>query len=401
EMKTKGFPELAAHYTMLDARNHVALTGALKFKHNYNYINRAAMYKWFNKHLQLGHKEPIVEQDYERLTREEMTVWNDEHPKPQGGLVFEKKLTGWLAKDANMKLTELIPKDKASLKEFKRVVGSGIAAVIGRGLPDPKHIEYDQAYKNDHDTFLEMAGLLTHKLPDGKREQLPILFLYPKDWNKQVVIWISDDGKDGVDYEDDLIAELLDEGTCVIGVDLLYQGEFLGPDEVVSKTRRVKNPREAAAYTFGYNHSLFARRVHDILTVVGYVKEHGLMPEEIVVVGLDGSSGPLVAAARAQAGEAIDRAAINTDGFRFGEVDDLHSVNFLPGGAKYFDLPGMLAVAAPAKTWLAGEEANTTPIAEAYRAAGAEKNLKSFEGRTRGVKARQRMLASVVLWILR
>ena len=33
----------------------------------------------------------------------------------------------------------------------------------------------------------------------------------------------------------------------------------------------------------------------------------------------------------------------------------IHDPDFLPGGAKYDDLPGMLAVAAPAPLFLAGE----------------------------------------------
>ena len=40
----------------------------------------------------------------------------------------------------------------------------------------------------------------------------------------------------------------------------------------MTETRRVKNPREAGAYTFGYNYALFAQRVQDVLTVVSFVK---------------------------------------------------------------------------------------------------------------------------------
>ena len=62
-------------------------------------------------------------------------------------------------------------------------------------------------------------------------------------------------------------------------VDLFYQGEFLEDGQPVSETRRVENPREAAAYTFGYNPSLFAHRVHEelddlILDDVLYFKDY-------------------------------------------------------------------------------------------------------------------------------
>ena len=49
----------------------------------------------------------------------------------------------------------------------------------------------------------------------------------------------------------------------MVGADLIYQGEFLADGQPLEKTRRVENTREAAAYTFGYNHTVFAQRVHD------------------------------------------------------------------------------------------------------------------------------------------
>ena len=402
EMETKGFPELTKHYQLLGADENVALSAPLQFKHNYNYVNRAAMYHWFNKHLKLGAEEPIVEQDYKRLAQDEMTVWNDDHPQPAGGRDFETKLLAWLTEDANKQLTALTPNDEKSLRQFKEVLGGGIDAIIGRNVPDAKNIEYKQSFKNDQRDYLEMAGMLTHKVGDEKQEQIPILFLYPKDWNKQVVIWVSSDGKAGVDADDETIAKLMQAGTCVIGVDLLYQGEFLTGDEPFTKTRKVANPREAAAYTFGYNHSVFARRVHDLLTVASYVKTHGLAPEEVVMVGLDEQSGPLVAAARSQARDAIDRAVIDTHGFRFGDVDDIHSVNFLPGGAKYLDLPGMLAVAAPEKLWLAGEPelGMDSVLTAAYAASDAKENLTIYTGDTRGIQGQQKLLSAAVKWIL-
>ena len=67
------------------------------------------------------------------------------------------------------------------------------------------------------------------------------------------------------------------------------------------------------------------------------------------------STGPIVAAAGALAGEAIDRAAIDTQRFRFGQLLDYRDPMFLPGGAKYLDLPGLIALNAPRPLWLAGE----------------------------------------------
>ena len=126
----------------------------------------------------------------------------------------------------------------------------------------------------------------------------------------------------------------------------------------MKQTRVVANPREFAGYTFGYNHALFAQRTHDVLTIVSLLRKakpgSHPNPKTVAVAGW-GGAGPIVAAARALAGEAIDRAAVDTGGFRFGKLLDYRDPMFLPGGAKYLDLPGMIALDAPHPLWLAGE----------------------------------------------
>ena len=75
------------------------------------------------------------------------------------------------------------------------------------------------------------------------------------------------------------------------------------------------------------------------------------------------------------AGAAIDRAAIDTRGFRFGRLLDYRDPSFLPGGAKYLDVPGLLVAGAQGPLWLAGEGAAPTLVADAYRTAGATERL--------------------------
>jgi hypothetical protein len=62
------------------------------------------MYSWFNKQLKLGLSEPVVEEDYHRLTRDQLTVWDEEHPKPPGGPEFERSLLRWITDDAARQL---------------------------------------------------------------------------------------------------------------------------------------------------------------------------------------------------------------------------------------------------------------------------------------------------------
>ena len=393
EMATKGFPELKQHYTLLGAPNNVILQRGEHFPHNYNAVSRSAFYTWLNRHFKLGFKEPVIERDYRRLTRDELTVWDERHPKPPDGPDFEKKLLRWFTDDAERQLREL----EKSQEAFRKTVGGAVDVLIGRNLSETGEVEWDMKEKNERGTYLEMAGLLRNPT---YREELPAIFLHPKQWNKQTVVWIDEAGKGGLFAENSSsrpkpeIQKLLDAGATVVGVDLLYQGEFLADAKPITQTRRVKNTREAAAYTFGYNHSLFAQRVHDILTVVKFIKDSERKTERLDVVGL-GGAGPWVAAARAQAGNAIDRAVIDTGGFRFGKVLEIHDVNFLPGGAKYGDLPGFIALNAPGKLCVGGEGARPLPIVGAmYQAPAGAENLTYFVG------DREPARDDVVNWLL-
>ena len=88
------------------------------------------------------------------------------------------------------------------------------------------------------------------------------------------------------------------------------------------------------------------------------------------------------------------RAAIASNGFRFGNVKDIHDPNFLPAGARYFDLPGMLAVAAPEPLWLGGEGDEAPEIVRAaYKAAGSSDGVTSFAGK-------KDQAAAAVSWLL-
>lgn len=372
EMETKGFPELQHLYNMLGKSENIHLEAHLQFPHNYNYVCRKAMYEFMNKHLDLGYSKVPPERDYVYQPREDLTVWNAQHPAPEGGDEFEAKLLQSWNNDAQSKLDALLTKQPKSLRSFKEVVGGAIDIVVGQTLPKATRLDWDQTYKQAANGYLEIGGTLKNLDSNSAN---PVLFLYPENWNQKVVIWITENGKSGL-YQDDgtlitPVQSLIDNQYCVIGVDLLYQGEFLKDAAPPERTRRVSsNSREAAAYSFGFNHTMCARRIHDILTTISFVFHHESLPEEISLVALD-STGPLAIAARAQARSVINKLAVNSNSLRFANVTDIHSPNFLPGGAKYFDLPGMIAVAAPGRIWLTGETDTPEIVSRAYKAARA------------------------------
>ena len=92
----------------------------------------------------------------------------------------------------------------------------------------------------------------------------------------------------------------------------------------------------------------------------------------------------------------MDRAAIDTGGFRFATVDAIDDAAFLPGGAKYDDLPGLLSLGAPGPLWLAGEGAKAPAVlAASYAAAGATRALVVSTARGADVQI------EAIKWLLR
>lgn len=357
DMMTKGYPQLQQLYDMYGAKKNVYCRPLLQFPHNYNSVSRATMYVWFNDHLKLGLDDPVLEEDFEPLTPEEYTVWDDEHPRPAGGDDYERALMAYMAEQSDKQIAALLPTDAASLQSYRDVVGAAFESIIGRNVPAHDDVERFKVSKepmNGYILFKDKIRLTTHK------EELPVISLFPTGtkWNGDVVIWVDGDGKQGMfdasGQVQNRVLKLVDNGTSVVTADLFQQGDFLPGGQKMTQQRVVNNPREAAAYTFAYNDTLFVRRVHDLLTLLAWIRDDDHQPQHVHMVGVNGA-GPLVAAARVIARGQIDAAAVDTGGFRFADLTSYRHPQFLPGAVKYGDLPALLALSAPHPLWIAGE----------------------------------------------
>ena len=380
EMKTKGFPELHSLYELMGAPKNVELFSNTHFGHNYNYVSRCAFYNFVNNHFQLGLEAPVVEEDYHRLTGKELTVWDAQHPQPTGGDDFERKLTRQWHDDAQQQLVALTPKDTTSLAKWREVVGGGVAAILGRELPKAEDVKLEKSEKTDLGDYFRFAGVVRNK---QHGEELPMAFLHPKKWNKQVVLWLSEQGKSAIfNSEGGPSTEaqrLMDAGISVAGIDLLFQGEFVSDGQPTTKNRTVNNNRQFAGYTYGYNHSLMAQRAHDVLTALAFIKYDDQKAEELSVVALDGT-GPIAAVAASRIEGPAVKFAIDTRGFRFLGVNDFLDANFLPGGSKYGDIPGFLSLATNAELWLASETAESAALVKSAYGAAGKPNDVTFAG---------------------
>ena len=251
--------------------------------------------------------------------------------------------------------------------------------LIGRAFANAGDVVWELKDERDRGDFVERTGAVLNKTYG---EEVKVVCLCPKQWKGRVVIWLGASGKAALRKADGrvkpAVMKLVQAGAAVVGADLFLQG-----GEPVKQTRVVDNPREFAGYTFGYNHALFAQRAHDVLTIVSLLRRTRTgpcpNPKTVAIAGWR-NTGPVVAAAGALAGEAIDRAAIDTQRSRFGQLLDYRDPMFLPGGAKYLDLPGLIALHAPRPLWLAGEGQEPAIITTAYRAASRSDGLVTFTG---------------------
>lgn len=367
DMATKGFPELKRLYGLLGREGNVFLQRGEHFPHNYNAVSRSGFYTFLNEHFRLGHESPVIERDYEPLPRERLTVWDAAHPAPPfGDAAFEKRLVKWLADDAAARIT----REAATAEGLARTIRPAVEVLVGRTLADAGTVAWDAGEKAAAGGHLRIEGVLRD---EKHREEVAVTWLHPETWQGDVVVWLDGAGRRGLEDADRRpsgpVQSLLAAGATVVGADLFRQ---VDPAPVANLL--VAKHGAVPAYTYCYNHTLFAQRAHDVLTLLSFLRTgdaEGRRPKRVLLAAF-GAAGPVAAAALAVAGDAVDRAAIDTGGFRFAEVTDWRDAMFLPGGAKYLDLPGMLALRAPRPLWLAGEGAKAPdPVAAAYGDAAA------------------------------
>lgn len=391
DIETKGFPELKKHYAMLGVPDNVNAKH-FPFPHNYNHPSRMMMYEFFNRTLKLGVKE-ISERDYVPLSKEEATVFDATHPAPAKTVETEVALLQAIDTASQKQIAALTGRDAVSLKEFHRVIGGAWEVMIGRALPAAGSTEFEKEAETQRDGFIEFAGKLRLK---AHGEELPTVYFLPPNWNRQVVLWFDGNGKSAIfASEGKPIADvdrLLKAGYAVGTADLYLTGEFTSDGKPVAQMPIVKNSREFAGFTLGYNHSLFAQRVHDVLTSISSAKHHEEKPDHVHVVGLNGA-GIHAAVACAIAGTSVSSAACDTDGYRFASITDIRDVNLIPGAVKYGDVPAILALCTPIKLAVLRETAESLSMATAtFKAASRMLEI---------LPVKSAAATSIVDWLLR
>jgi dienelactone hydrolase len=393
KIETDGLPQLKELYRLYGAEDKVAAKAWLKFDHNYNQVSREFMYNWFNKHLKLGHKEPVTEAPFAPIVPKELSVYDAEHPRPKDAVDIQG-LRRYMTQESERQREDLFPKDAKGLAELRRVAGTALRVMINDRLPSAAQVESNDTFflrTNGREIAFESVGR------KRKGEDIPIIPIGgPKDkFGGTVIVLIHPEGSLCLE-KDRALNRLVHDSANKNNVTFLVPDLFLTGRWLQGENRKSSQPRYTkgyAGYVFGYNRTFLADRIHDILTTVAYARSlRGV--KKVHLVGF-GKAGPWVVLARALCGDAVDRTAADLDQFRFEKILSMDDEMLQPGALKYGGIPVLSALCSPHELYLHNTKGTGTDrwLRAAYQIEGHPERLERTEG--------QSTPEEVVRWLLR
>jgi hypothetical protein len=334
EIETKGLPELKGVYGLYGAADAVTAK-YFPFDHNYNQVSREMMYNWVNRHFRLGWEEPVKEKPFEPIPPKDLSVWDDAHPYPSDA-PEAKRLRAALREMNDRQMAELHRRPE----EYRRVVRRALEVMVHDAMPGKGSVSFQAGAKEEREGFTLERG----SLAGADRRAVPAVRLIPSDWDGSLLLWLHPDGSrslfDGEGGPSPRVRQCLDRKTALLAPNLfLTSGEVSPADWEVEK--RLHDPGLGyGGFVFGYNRSLPAERVSDILTALAGVPSMDKV-KSLKIAGL-GKAGPWTLLACALADTRHDRIALDLNGFDFDRVKEVTDEMMLPGALKYGGLPGFV-----------------------------------------------------------
>ncbi len=390
EMSSHGFPELQQLYRLYADANPLTpspqLWERLDFPHNFNQVSREAMYGFFSKHLGLG-ETPAGEREIEPLPPAELTVFNEQHPQPVWNDELEKDLLQhWL--DTCNSWTQL--PGLTAPDHFDHLQQSVSAALRSIVSHPPSRLKYQQRSVKS----LTRAGR-TAECTAGVLAASDVDLEFPLNlWSQAslqtaglaptIVLRVA---QTPLSTATDELAQnpgwtvALEQGAMMAEILLLPQDET----GALVGNSLTEQHSQVAAYTFGYNRPVLAWRVSQVLFAIEYLGER--FPGSQITLQATQRDPSVVAALAFAAADSPRVVALDCQlqGFRFADVTSLADRNFLPGGARYGDLPGFLATRYNRRIQLGGEtESSVALLRHVMRARGCLHQLSLNSSATDG-----------------
>ncbi len=334
-MPTDGFPELRRLYALYGKPDAVQLYPNLHFPHNYNHVSRVAMYGWMNRLFGLGLDEPILEQDFQRLTADELTVWDLEHPQPRGGLEWEQEFVRRWAEQIDGAFQGALTSPADTDRESRARLLEGWSTIWRPALDVAGALSVTASASADaieaRDSGGRVVGTLVGTWDGANGSQAG---QDPARGNPAPLpLWIDLGAMVQADGERLSVAALDDPLAAL-------EGEPGNTNQPL-----VNNGRPAAAYTYGYNPPSLVRRAGVLVALLDEIHRRSGRP---IAVSASVEALPLAAAAALLLPDQVtqvrwtgDRRTI--EGY-FRRVTSITDARFLPGALRYQDLPGLLRI---------------------------------------------------------
>ncbi len=351
DFMTKGLPELKTIYALAGAPD--AVDGRhFDFPHNDNQLSREYAYAWFNRVFKLGAPEPVKERPFVPVPPAELHVFDAAHPRPAS----ERDAAGvrrGMSDASDRQLQALAGKPA----ELAAIVRGGFETALADRLPAKVEFLKGSSRAVTADGFAVHQSVLAR---EGDAARIPTIGIVPAGWKAgPVVVWVHERGKQAAFEADGRtpspeVRLLLADGAAVLAPDVFLVGEA----GAIGSRIRVKNDDTYFGFNTGYNRSVFAERVSDVLTAIQFARQLG--GRDVAIAGR-GKAGAWVLAARALAGDVVARAAVDLGGFDFDQVRETTDEALLPGAVKYGGVRGLASLATTGRTWIAGAPAS--PVA--------------------------------------
>ena len=366
EIETKGLPQLKKIYALYGVEDNVN-AWYRPFPHNYNQVSRELMYNVLNKNFKLGLAEPVVEKPLVPVPPKDLFVWDEKHPLPADAADAATLRKTWQAL-SDAELNHMIGSDP---QEYRRILTTALRVMIVDKWPAQAQVVEGSKKEKKTDAYTIETGLLTRPddgsfkvignpaakgaapaaAPARDQSAMPYAFIIPAGWNGETVIWEHPAGKltlmDGNGKPLAPAQRILDAKFAVLCGDLFLTGEYVPNGHGQEATRPVD--KNYAGQTFGYNRTILAERVHDILTLVAYAKSRD--SKFVHQVAWEGA-GVWALLAKGAAGEAILRSAIDLNNFDFDSIKSVTDENFLPGALKYGGIASFITLCRVGETAL-------------------------------------------------
>jgi len=358
---TEEFPDIRSVYKLYGAEDKVSFYHQ-EANHNYNFASRQSCYEFFGK-VFLG------ETDGEKLREQPFTVESDENllslpdKRPAKGSLSHAGVMRTIACAGLKQWYAAEPKDKPSLKRFRKTFGAVLQHTLSIAVPTPQELTVKRV------GVLKAEGYAAEKLLLGRRgegDQVPALIFEPAQGKakRPATVIAHEYGKAalmaaGLKAPGPLVAGLLAAGHAVVAVDVMMTGEFNAQGGM--QQRRLREVRLFNTY----NHPDCVEQAQDILTAIAAVGG------KANVIGI-GEAGLWAMLAAAAAPEAVQRLAADLNGFNPAEDGEFLERLPIPHIRRAGDLVAMAALIAPTPTLLHNlcDRFDVAAMGGMYKAAG-------------------------------